>query len=180
LAAAALEGMVELMGGSAPWLVAGSSSSWQQQVSELQERWVLCHRGSRIAEAQFKKSCTQVRVQVHVFVNKKKSANCPWSFFPAATVTLVLSITFVILFCTSRRAAGRQAWLSHWLEQHHQPVKLACAADIYHQILCCRGGSTPHLVLLTMFFPSLLPDAVLYLLHLLQGCGAPGVAEPLA
>jgi hypothetical protein len=42
--AAALEGLVELMGGSAPWLRVGSSSSngsWQQQVSELQERWVL-------------------------------------------------------------------------------------------------------------------------------------------
>jgi hypothetical protein len=38
--AAALQGLVELLGGSAPWLRAGGSSSsgWQQQVAELQER----------------------------------------------------------------------------------------------------------------------------------------------
>jgi hypothetical protein len=42
-AAAALEGLVELTGGSAPWLGAVSSSSWQQQVSELQGRWVIHH-----------------------------------------------------------------------------------------------------------------------------------------
>jgi hypothetical protein len=54
--AAALEGLVEVMGGSAPWLVAGSSSSsngsWQRQVSELQERWVsrhVCVNGLRIS-----------------------------------------------------------------------------------------------------------------------------------
>jgi hypothetical protein len=41
-AAAALEGLVELLGGSAPWLRAGGGcGAWQQQVAELRERYAV-------------------------------------------------------------------------------------------------------------------------------------------